>query len=884
MLKTLRRVGRLGLVLAMLCLLAACSSGGGDPTPFVAGNAWQGAVPDGATVIPATEFEHLFRSGRLVIALEDDEQTQTLARDQAFLAARTQLAGLADPSEVIQDLVDFAMDEDADTGGIETETEAGVYSLLGVGDQLAAAVAAAERAQDVGQALSDYGLSYGLMEAELRSGLPTPASLAGAGLAEVRVALAQLDERLASVVDLDRVVHVPGGQDAPGVPELLGPQQVQTSGDQGNSCVAPSGYIADYWYPLRNFVSPVKDQARRGTCWAFAALGAVESRELVQRYRIVNLSEQFLVNQVKYRWARDDYAEGYYTNRALQQAIDAGFGLPPESAWVYNRSAHRASTEEGEAAHFVGSCVDYPGAPCSETSHQSEFFCTFFFVGGSSVPYCGYSVSTFTGTTTPASSATQIWKSGQSFELNRYRQYLAQGHVITASLTVYRGFNSPVNGVITDYAKECDVGGAATKKCGGHAVQIVGFLSNQDLATVLGPAGFGGGGLFIVKNSWGCFYGDGGYVYVPADYVQQVFTEMSVLNFDQTRSTQWRQEQATPGTFETPVVRLTGHAETAGLRVPIDLAAFFDVSHSATSNVTLQVNSNVSGVVYSGPFIIKYPAFGQPTLPLTFTATGMHRLTVTATHLGRSASASFDLNVVNQPPTVALSYTGSPQQDTPFPITATVTDPNEASPAGLCSRMTWTASGGATVSGSGCQVQITWPSQGAHTVTARTTDSEGRAGSTSQTVSVGPPPVDPYPMINSYSLRSLDTFQLPGGTWSCIFNFVPSFATVDLREQGCVYVTPREPRYKALLTVANPSAETLSYSWSLYVSYSGAEHLLSTQTTTVPEWHPWYPRANVGAVTNPCRIVVTVNAPDPSRSKTTTVWMGSCTYWTTYVG
>lgn len=649
MLKTLRHGRRLWLAAAMLCLLAACSSGGG-PTPFVAGNEWQGTVPDGATVISAAEFEQLFRSGRLIIALEDDEQTQELARDQAFLSARSELAGFADPSEVIQDLIDFAMDEDADSGGIETETEAGVYSLLGVGDQLAAAVAAAERAQDVGQALSDYGLSYGLMEADLRSGLPTPASLAGAGLAEVRAALAQLDELLASVVDLDRVVHVPAGLGVPGVSDLVGPQQLQTSGDQGNNCVAPTGYIADYWYPLRNFVSPVKDQARRGTCWAFAALGAVESRELVQRYRIVNLSEQFLVNQVKYRWARDDYAEGYFANRALQQAIDAGFGLPPESAWVYNRSANRASTEEGDAAHFVGTCVDYPGSPCSETSHQSEFFCTFFFVGGSAVPYCGYSVSTFTGTTTPASSATQIWRSGQSFELNRYRQYLAQGHVIMASLTVYRGFNSPVDGVVTDYAKECDKGGVATKKCGGHAVQIVGFLSNQDLATVLGPANFGGGGLFIVKNSWGCFYGDGGYVYVPADYVQQVFTEMSVLNFDPTRSTQWQQEQTRPGTFETPVVTLTGHSETAGLRVPIDLAAFFDVSHSATSSVTLQVTSDVSGVVFSGPFTIKYPAFGQPTLPVTFTAAGTHRLTVTATFLGRSASVGFDLTVINQRP------------------------------------------------------------------------------------------------------------------------------------------------------------------------------------------------------------------------------------------
>ncbi len=883
MLRTLSHRGGLWLAVALIWLLAACSSTGG-PSPFVAGNEWHGAVPDGATVVTAAVFEQLFRSGRLVIALEDDEQTQAVARDDAFRSARAQLAGLADPSEVIQDLIDFAMDEDGDTGGIETETEAGVYGLLGVGDQVAAAVAAAERAQDVGQALSDYTLSYGLMEADLRASLPPPASLVGAGLAEVRSALAQADELLASLIDLDRVTYVPDGLGAPGPSDLLAPQQVQTSGDQGNNCVVPTGYIAHYWYPLRNFVSPVKDQANRGTCWAFAAIGAVESRELVQSYRTVNLSEQFLVNQVKYRWARDDYAEGYFANRALQQAIDARFGLPPESAWVYNRSANRASTEEGSAAHFVGSCVDYTGGPCSETSHQSEFFCTVIQVVGTNVPYCGYSVSTFTGNTTPASPATQIWASGQSFELNRYRQYLAQGHVILASLTVYRGFNSPVNGVVTDYSKECDKNGAATKKCGGHAVQIVGFLSNEQLATVLGPATHGGGGLFIVKNSWGCFYGDGGYVYVPADYVEQVFTEMSVLAFDQTRSTQWQQEQTRPGTHETPVVTLTGHAQTADLRVPVDLAAYFTVMHSATSSVTLQVTSNVSGVVYSGPFTIKYPAFGSPTLPITFTATGTHRLTVTATYLGRSASVSFNLIVVNDPPTIALSYTGSPQQGVPFPITANVTDPNESGQAGMCSRMTWTAGGGGTVSGSGCLVQVTWPSQGNYTVTASTTDSEGRSGTRTQTLSVGPPPVDPNPVITSYSLRSIDNLLLPGGIWSCVLNIVPSFATVDLRQTACQYLTVPEPRYKALVSVSNPNAETLSYTWRLYVTYSGAEHQLSSETTTLPEWSPWYPRANVGETTNPCRIVVTVNAPDPSRSKTTTVWMGSCTYWTSYVG
>ena len=33
--------------------------------------------------------------------------------------------------------------------------------------------------------------------------------------------------------------------------------------------------VARYWFPLKYFISPVKNQGGRGTCWAFTAISAM---------------------------------------------------------------------------------------------------------------------------------------------------------------------------------------------------------------------------------------------------------------------------------------------------------------------------------------------------------------------------------------------------------------------------------------------------------------------------------------------------------------------------------------------------------------------------------------------------------------------------------
>ena len=329
----------------------------------------------------------------------------------------------------------------------------------------------------------------------------------GKPLAEVKAALEQLNSLLTNQPESLGVARLePDGG--------LQPQAVNPgNGTDNNGPCTPTNLVARYWFPLKNFVSPVKNQANRGTCWTFTAVGALESRERVQNNLPSDLSEQFLVNKVKQDWDASDYSDGYWSERALETAADKGQVFPPEGSWTYNGAASRPSVRDGDSDSYANSCDGYTGT-CSDTAHESRRVCTTVIF-----PFCSYASVTFGGPGVAPSRTIQVWKNGERFDLNRYRLLLSQGYVLMASFPVYKGFMDDVtdDGAVSNYGmtRPDDKGKEVSGSYGGHALQIVGFLSNADLSRFGNTPDIGGGGYFIVKNSWGCFAGDGGYYQAP---------------------------------------------------------------------------------------------------------------------------------------------------------------------------------------------------------------------------------------------------------------------------------------------------------------------------------------------------------------------------------
>jgi C1A family cysteine protease len=835
-----------------------------------------------------------------------DVAAQAAARDQQFKEDRAFLAAIPNPGPAIKELLEAAKNYDGYQGDVPVKAPAGNTVVLeGLGTQLHNAAESYRLSQSTDNALIAYTQSYELLPDDLKARASTPGSLKGKSLADIQAALKQLNDLLAGKGNLDRARLEPTAI-APASSlsaSALSPQAALRPGqgsDQNTACAAPTQLVARYWFPLKNFVSPVKDQGRRGTCWAFAAIGALESREQVQRDNSINLSEQFLVNKVKQDWDASDFSEGYWADQALNSAVDRGQALLGEAGWTYNPASMRPDVPDGSAGAYTSTCNPYGqganGGTCSETAHQSRQYCTTVIF-----TYCGYAKVTFSGSGVQASRVYQVWHNSAVFDfnLNVYRQLLAQGYVLLADFPVYKGvMDDAANGFISNYArthleevKDKNGNVIGTKEVsgsyGGHVVQIVGFISNEELTANHDTVDPRGGGYFIVKNSWGCNAGDGGYYYVPLSYVDSLFDSLYALSFDGTRGSRWAHEQQYPGSSDAPKITVKSGSVNVDLRVQTDLAQLFHVSHSVAKSVTLTVTSNRDGTLYSGGWNTASYTFPTP-LPYTFTTQGARTLTLTASYGGSEGRASLNVNVVNSAPVLTLKGSGAAHQGEPYAVTAQVYDKNEAKSDTLCANTTWSVDVPDTLSGTtGCQVKVTFGETGTRTLRATTHDGEGSTGTDTLTLNVQPPPENPYPRIASAGMSSREFLSI-GGTYICGTVNVPSGNTIDFDAKGCSLVldpnAPAPKRYSAQVAVENPDNETLTYDWTVYVTMNGSESVLEQSLGSSSANFTPYSKGNAAQTTEACRITVTVNAPDPSRSKSLTVWTGMCTYYSTYIG
>ncbi|PYE49990.1 C1 family peptidase [Deinococcus yavapaiensis] len=857
------------LIVWSAVLLTACGGGpSGTPPPpplsdpLVQDNAWTGGRVAEAQQVTPEEFRRQVASGELELVSAASLARTAAARQQQYLEDRASLNNLPNKSPFLVALLAEANAKpNVEVDRVAKLPDGRVVRLNGLGVRLREAVEAREVSASASNALLDYTRSYALLPPEFQAQSVRPDSLRGESAERIKTALSAMNTLLGGASDLDGI-RLASSADEPLKAALNAGNGTDTTG----SCAPPSGLYASFWFPLKNFLSPIKDQGRRGTCWAFTTVAALDSREAVQRGAVSNLSEQFLVNKVKRDWAPSDDEDGYNAEKALLLLIVKSQVLPGEAGWTYNRSPSRPDDS------YANSCAGYSGT-CSDTAHQSERVCTTFIFD-----FCGYRRVTFGGPGVGANLPVQAWSSGDTFDLDRYRNLLANGHALMASFTVYRGFMddaSTGDGYVTNFAaKKLEGGVEVDGSYGGHAVLLVGYVDNLSISANpllqnIPPAP--GGGYFIAKNSWGCVtpggskVGDSGYWYVPVKYVQDYFNRLSYLDFDAQRSEAWTREQAAPGGGASITVK--ANPSRADLRVRTDVSQWFTVTHPVARSVDLRVSTDRGENIYQGNWNVGSGVFGQ-NLFFAFDTPGPRTVTVVARAGTIETRSSFITNVVNTSPIVMITSSGTARQGEPFPLAASIADPNEPDLSLVCAATHWSVDAPDVLSvGTGCQVSVRFGATGSRQVRVSTQDRDGAPASASATFSVQAPPVNPYPRITAAGVFGRD---FVGGLLGCANKAVPSGQLIDLRDVACNAVTL--PRYFAEVTVENPQNEALTYTWTLRFrnTITGRTDDVALSGAT---------RANLSVKYGgpfPCSVIVQVNAPEPARSKQQTVWSGQC--------
>jgi cathepsin C len=212
-----------------------------------------------------------------------------------------------------------------------------------------------------------------------------------------------------------------------------------------------------------DYMTPVQDQGPVGTCWAFAAIGALEAKfdiETSNSNLNLNLSEQHLV-------CDDDYTHFY-------------------SGVNYHLGGITGGYEFAATAYFTDNgVVDETTLPYTQLDTSPLW--------PLAEPYTLYGVSAY-----------QNWLDCTTSNLQTYLQN--EGPLVTFMDAATDWYTLP--GVPPAGAGGWDFGLPdyyAEAKPAWHAVVLAGFVDNTDVA---------GGGYWIVKNSWGTGWGDNGYGYM----------------------------------------------------------------------------------------------------------------------------------------------------------------------------------------------------------------------------------------------------------------------------------------------------------------------------------------------------------------------------------
>ncbi len=763
---------------AIALMLVACQNSNppdsSDPL-FKPENNFGAAAPSDAKMVTPEEFKALsLKEGFTIdtLKLRADRKAAATAQFKTDNAAVKQLAAqypaynkalaepdLTDPSLKILPDGNYRLTIQGATGPFQVVTD-GKPSMYR--DMLESK----KRFENPSNQLRVYRSSYFELPEALKTGLPTPDSLAGANLEAILAARTELGKHLAAnpAVLLDAQAINPKAQtrtvppfakpaNYPATPEL---EEGAGKGlDRSGTCTPKiDGLYQNFWWRQKFYATSVKTQGQRGVCVAFALTAALETRIAIEQSRYVNLSEQFLWGQIASVWDPKYYGEGTILPNRAEDFQEQHYALPLEQVWNYNTSNVRHASDVLET--YLQSCDGYDEY-CSEASHQLQLVCT----NTLGVTLCGYSMPAATGERFQESKPDTIfdwYNDAFGLPVNEMRLKLSQGHPVVAGLLVKIGFMYPNNqGYVTTLS---DI-----NNWGRHAVQVVGFVSNADIqanpnisSDYKALSADSDGGYFIIKNSWGCTYGDAGYVYVPVSWAKAYFTQVTV--FDSHPSAEFK---STPN--QAPTVTIT--APTTGSSFPFAQVTTYtaDVTDpdSPANSLDITWTSDVDGVLGTGSSINK--GFSTP---------GARKITVTVTDdHGATANASINVTGINLAPKVFI--------DAPLPgdviwagSTNVTFKGSSIDGDGIfgtlpCTSLVWKSSNSSDVLGSGCTFSTVFATTGFRTITLTGTDAYGSKGSASIQIGVTTKPLSGPPTVKI--LNPIAGKQYPQANVNLLLNF-----------------------------------------------------------------------------------------------------------------
>ncbi|MBX2797859.1 MAG: C1 family peptidase [Myxococcales bacterium] len=461
-------------------------------------------------------------------------------------------------------------------------------------------------------------------------------------------------------------------------------------------CEVPSSGWVTGW-ELFEHLSPVKNQRRRGTCVAFAMASAIESNASLLTGNAIDVSEQYLYSIGKFDLYHESLDDGLPLADFATDLSSEGWSIPLEPSWGYNPSPCRRELQD---SWYDDSCVGYDDKTCSETSHQLGL-------------YMGPDTGLLWYRPDPGGDYAKV---GLVLQLLDYgwpnfesiRAITESGFGVVASIDVTEDFRSLYDrpSGLLDYEIDDDF-------VGRHAVHVV---------RVVYDSGAPGGGYVVVKNSWGCGWGDQGYGYLSFEWfwnnVNSVDGFLTVARVN------------TPPQIE--ITSPTDNVVTPLSPLGHDITLTAEVSDA-------EDGSDCCDVSWWSPTL---GTLGEGTsVEVRLTKPGVHvfRASVRDSEGGLTDAAVL-ITLTNDAPTARIDRPAAPSDvdttevfgrhiplNTPVVVDGLGSDPNQ--PAVLCDSYTWTLDGAVLPEGDEpCTAELTLTETGWHKLELTVVDNVGAEG------------------------------------------------------------------------------------------------------------------------------------------------------------